>query len=151
MLTTSSRIVTILFKILRTIILNILIVLYSSGIDIFRVSHQSSKKVERLPFILMMLTLPMKKPAMIMELLNRPMFKLIRLKIRIVYYLNIPTIYTNNNWLANNHLCISQLNDFISLQLSFSYQITLLSPNWHELWKQEKYSSSTPTRGMSYT
>ena len=92
--------------------IDILIVLYSLGIDIFRVSRQSSKKVKKLPFILMMLTLPMKKPAMIMELLNRPTFKSIRLKIRIDYYLNIPTIYTKNSGLANNHLCISQLNDF---------------------------------------
>ena len=67
----------------------------------------------------------MKKPAMIMELLNRPTFKSIRLKIRIDYYLNIHTIYTKNSGLANNHLCISQLNDFLPLQLSYSYQITL--------------------------
>ena len=48
--------------------------------------------VKRLPFILMMSTLPMKKPAMIMELLNRPTFKSIRLKIRTDYYLK----YTHN-------------------------------------------------------
>ena len=72
----------------------------------------------------MMLTLPMKKPAMIMVLLNRPTFKSIRLKIRICYYLNIPAIYTKNN-----HLCTftQHLNDFLSSQLSYSYQITLFN------------------------